>query len=442
MTPSQPLLYARQERARINTNMKNELHSHDQDHFGHKLRKKKHHITRILVCNPNGLTGPQRTQKIEQIKIKAIAYELDILCITEQNQNLKRIPVHHQLRQVTQGWWEARRVTQAYNQHFDSGKEQQIGGVSIVATNTLAHRSTFTNNDPTGLGRWTSMLLSGKKGISTRIVCAYRPCKSNGPDTAYIQQALYFNSIGRKGDPRKLFMEDLAQTIKQWQHLGEKIILTGDFNTGDKNTQKKLSQFWNPWLKQTGLINAHQQSSTHNIIPSTHERGQVQIDYMFISPDLSITRAGFLPFSKFPGDHRALWIDLKSSDIIGLHPQQLSMANARRLTLRDPRIVKRYLQELKKRMQNLGTVNTLDQLSHIPPDEWTSNNTEEFENAAYAFRSAMLIAEHKCRKFRTGAHPWSPTLDKARKMKFFWETKVKELLGLHVPKKKLIKLQK
>ena len=54
----------------------------------------------------------------------------------------KRIPIQNQLRHETQGWWEGRRVTQAFNKHFDSGTEQQIGGVSIVAANTMAHRST------------------------------------------------------------------------------------------------------------------------------------------------------------------------------------------------------------------------------------------------------------------------------------------------------------
>jgi hypothetical protein len=51
--------------------------------------------------------------------------------------------------------------------------------------------------------------------------------------TLYIQHALYYNCIGRKGDPPKLFMDDLAQEINRWQHSGEKIILFGDFNTGD-----------------------------------------------------------------------------------------------------------------------------------------------------------------------------------------------------------------
>jgi hypothetical protein len=102
---------------------------------------------------------------MEQLKRRSLAYDLDILCITEQNQNLKRIPIQHQLRNMTQGWWEHRRVTQAFNNNFDSRKEQQIGGVSIIAANTLAYRSTSVQNDPSGLGRWSSLLIQGKRGL-------------------------------------------------------------------------------------------------------------------------------------------------------------------------------------------------------------------------------------------------------------------------------------
>jgi hypothetical protein len=73
--------------------------------------------------------------------------------------------------------------------------------------------------------------------------------------------------------------------------------------------------------------------------PSTHERGKVQIDYMFASPDLTNKRARFLPFAKFLGDHRALWI----VSAIRYKPPSLSLFTVRRLKLQDPCTVQRYL---------------------------------------------------------------------------------------------------
>ena len=163
---------------------------------------------------------------------------------------------------------------------------------------------------------------------------------------------------------------------------------------------------------------------------------------MFVSPGLTIHRAGFLPFAKFPGDHRALWMDISMSDVIGYKPPPLSMASARRLTLQDPRVTKRYLSSLKTLLRESNALTKLNDLAQIPMAKWDDGHTQVYQQLSESFRSSMLQAERTCRKFKTGRHPWSPTLDKARRVKFYWELKVKHLLGLHVPMRKIIKLQK
>jgi exonuclease III len=442
MITHEPSLDARQREAQTNSNHKTEQQGQHQDHFGHKIRKKKANTMRILMCNPNGLTGTGRPSKINRIKYKSISYQVDALCIVEHGQNLKRTPVLHNLKHTTQGWWQHRRICQAYNKHFDSGKASQVGGVSIILNNSLAHRSTIPQHDPTGLGRWTSILINGKQNFATRIICAYRPCKSSGPETAYMQHALHFHRINKKSDPRKLFMDDLATAILQWQKEGEKIILVGDFNTGDKTTNRSQQQFWQKWLQTTNLREAHRIFTNEEVLPSTHERGKVQIDYMFVSPGLSVRRAGFLPFAKFPGDHRALWMDIDAKEIIGYKPPPLSMATARRLKLQDPRIVKRYITDLKQRLISNNVLDRLQFLSLISPTTWSTQHTEEYERISIEFRASMLKAETRCRKFQTGSHPWSPQLDIARKTKFYWDLTVKKLSGLKVPTRKLLKLYK
>lgn len=441
MKPPQPPLKPRQRTARKNWNMENRgIQTHD--YYGDKLRKKKTTVTRILLCNPNGLTGSGRHSKMEILKQKTLTYDIDALCMVEEGQNLKRIPITKRLRNATEGWWEHSRSTQSYNQHFDSGKESQVGGVSITVVNSLAHRSSEIEHDPTGLGRWTSMLIKGKQGFLTRLVCAYRPCKSSGPETAYMQHAIYYNKIGRTGDPRENFMQDLGDTILKWSHQGERLIVVGDFNTGDKKTSRTQQSFWIPWLKKTSLIDAHcSHIHSDSLPPSTHERGKVQIDFMFVSPGLTIRRAGFLPFSKFPGDHRALWVDIATNDIVGYKPPVITTASARKLKLLDPRVVQRYLQKLQISIKEKDFDTTVIYLSKITPSEWTHNDTNAYETLSQHLREAMIHAESKCRKFCTGKHPWSPAFKKARKEKFYWELTVKQLLGLHVPVKKLVKLK-
>ena len=51
--------------------------------------------------------------------------------------------------------------------------ELQPGGVGIVAMDDTAHRVIERGKDPTGLGRWTWVLLEGKQHIRMRIITAY-----------------------------------------------------------------------------------------------------------------------------------------------------------------------------------------------------------------------------------------------------------------------------
>jgi exonuclease III len=159
---------------------------------------------------------------------------------------------------MVNGWWQHSRVHQTFNTHFDSDRQDQVGGTSIMIADKLAHRVKEILEDETGLGRWTSMCVEGKNGFKTRIISAYRPCKSYGLETAYTQHLLYFQSVGEDREPRQAFMDDLKTAIQAWQNDGEEIILTGDFNTGDKKTPQEKDRFWNTWLSDLGLVDVHQ----------------------------------------------------------------------------------------------------------------------------------------------------------------------------------------
>jgi hypothetical protein len=237
-------------------------------------------------------------------------------------------------------------------------------------------------------------------------------------------------------------MYDLKQEIRQWQENGEQIILCGDFNTGDKNTPSAAQQFWNSWIDDLSLIDAHKSRTGLQWLPPTHERGSTQIDYIFISPSIQIKRAGFLPFNKFPGDHRAIWIDIQTEDIIGFNPPSLSRAAARRLKSDHPLIRNRYLALLHQYAEVDGIFNKFKHLESISPLDWTDEHTTCYNSTEQLFKTHMETAEKKCRKLHTGQHPFSAAFNKARKIKFFWELVVKDILGLHVPKRKILKLKK
>jgi len=69
MRPRQPVMDPRQRQA-DQIGQKYENRGHLQDIIGDKLRKKAKTLTRILMNNPNGLTGAGREEKINRLKNK------------------------------------------------------------------------------------------------------------------------------------------------------------------------------------------------------------------------------------------------------------------------------------------------------------------------------------------------------------------------------------
>jgi hypothetical protein len=58
----------------------------------------------------------------------------------------------------------------ATNHHTTSQDKQVYGGTAYLSSPSASHKIEARGADPTGLGRWTWALLSGKHGIKTRII--------------------------------------------------------------------------------------------------------------------------------------------------------------------------------------------------------------------------------------------------------------------------------
>ena len=187
-------------------------------------------------------------------------------------------------------------------------------------------------------------------------------------------------------------------------------------------------------LQEVGLTDVHRSHTGMDWLPPTHKRGQTQIDFIFTSPGITIKWAGFLPFQKFPGDHRALWVDIETKDIIGYDPQPLSMASARCLKSNNPFTQKEYLQHLISHLQQEGLPDILTQSYEVPTSCWTSSHMSLYSTIENQFKEFMQQAEKQCCKFKIGSRPFSEAFNIARKWKFFWELTVKDLLSIPIPK--------
>ena len=109
---------------------------------------------------------------------------------------------------------------------------------------------------------------------------------------------------------------------------------------GDWN-EKVVGENLRLWMKVFGLREAI--TSIHGQKPPpTYQRGTDAIDGIFVSPSIRVTKAGYLGFGEIPGDHRGLWLDVEQRSILGYKMADIPIAQARRLKLDNPRVVRRY----------------------------------------------------------------------------------------------------
>jgi hypothetical protein len=130
--------------------------------------------------------------------------------------------------------------------------------------------------------------------------------------------------------PRKQMITDLVTTIKEWLRTGDQIILMIDLNDDVINSIAARE------FRRIGLQECISRRHADDTPPSTCKKGSRTIDGIFTSSTIQITKGGYLPYSYFPTDHRALWIDITISNLCGNKMAAIKSPQARRLKCNDP----------------------------------------------------------------------------------------------------------
>jgi hypothetical protein len=114
-----------------------------------------------------------------------------------------------------------------------NAQRQQYGGNVLFSINNAAHRVMEAGRDASGLGRWTWTRYRGRNNITTRVICAYRPCLPTGTDkslSVYAQHQRFFDERNDDICPREAFIRDLCGELDQWLITGDQIIIALDAN--------------------------------------------------------------------------------------------------------------------------------------------------------------------------------------------------------------------
>jgi hypothetical protein len=235
--------------------------------------------------------------------------------------------------------------------------------------------------------------------------------------------------------PRKQFWIDLKRFIQRCQQEGEQVLVMGDWNSKYQDVIH--------WMKELGLADIIQQRHTNQQPPITCNRSRHgPIDAIFAPNHFGCWRGGYLAFDYLEGDHRGIWCDIPVEFILGYNMQHPAHARARRLKTNDPRVTKKYIKLLDRKLREKTVYSRMDTLHETAHKGLLPSDVIEYETLDKIITQSMYEAEQECRKIRTGKVKWSPLYQKACDRVQYWLLLKNDALHKKVNKRKIMSLRK
>jgi hypothetical protein len=405
-------------------------------HFGDYQGTVQEGQIRLVFVNINGFPAKADHPKNSMIKESITRTGASIIGMAETNICWKKLRGKDRWEERSFGWWENMRSLTCHNSHDTPKNNYQPGGNMMMTHGKSKFRIIDSGMDESRLGRWCWQLFSGKRGVQTRVITAYRPCKSRGLTSTYIQQQRILVAKKVELCPRKKMINDLTTQINNWLEAGDQIILMIDLNDNILNSEASRQ------LQSIGLKEGITQRHDEKQIMSTCNRGNYAIDGIFVSSTIMIQKGGYCPFNIFPSDHRALWIDVTMSNLCGNKMAAVMHPQARRLKCNSPKVQEKWRELYLQALHDKSAVQRAYALQTKLVQPLTEDLINEYEKLRRIRSDARRYADKKCRKLRMGGIPYSPELSLARTKILLWKTIISWKKGRKTNKKYLLRLEK
>jgi hypothetical protein len=132
-----------------------------------------------------------------------------------------------------------------------------------------------------------------------------------------------------------------------------------------------------------------------------------------------------------------LWADFSFESVFGFKPPEPTYSAPQRLTLDDPRVVKRYNKVLKQEHRRLKLRKRGFDIQAAIPMGLQTSHCIEYEKLAHLDSCARKHATKKCRKLTMGAVPFSEDFKKATSAVDLWELLQRKRDGIPTSAKKI-----
>jgi hypothetical protein len=293
-------------------------------------------------------------------------------------------------------------------------------GCSLIKTPTRRYRHDMSKrihpicmqgiSQSRGLGRWCSWQFFCNPNHVSRIVVAYRTCRSKvkGLRIIYQQQLRYIQAHGINCSPVELFDRDLAKQIKEWRKSGEWIVLVMDVND-----HPLTSKFYQQLQKEQTALEEFTHKCWGPIPPYTHISGSSPIDGGYKSSEIEIVNLGMLTFAESPGDHRSFIINISTRSLFGEFRFTICRPVSRRLVTSQQQSVARYNKvvreqfEIRRIVARLDAVDKMTRYCGYPSPNWLRAMIIKLYKQMPEIR---VHAEKDCRKILRPESDFSPTI--------------------------------
>ena len=384
---------------------------------------------RIGFQNINGLPVVATHAQHSEIQKNLTTFAFDIFGAQEINLNLHRLePMHTWQRRFKGSPFFQFAAT---NEHTTSHERRLFGGTAMFLAPNASARTSEHGKDPSGLGRWTWALLTGKRGIRTRIINGYRPVRdfSNRPGTVFSQQEKFFHEQGLPRDPRKAFLDDLQTAIGVWTNEGDQIILGLDLNEFIHSNEITT------WVGNTGLIPTLAKQHPRLPLVDTCDKSHSQrpIDGIWTSPGIAILQCGMTGFGELvmgPSDHRLLWMDVDPDSIFGYSTSPIPPRPKELFSIQDPLAVRHYNNYVRRQ-----------RLLHRIPDKlallqqkavgntFTQQDVAQYSQLCALDDGIRTQARRKSRRFYAGQVQYSDVIGNDYQELRMWQLVLKRRAG-------------
>lgn len=186
----------------------------DAEAFADPMGRKPSQTFRIGFQNINLLPTSARHYKSRQLANHIREGDYDIWMMNEIGLYWPKIDPPDQWEERIFGSLQDSTAVFAYNAQEPSVSEPiQYGGTGMVGTAEIKCRLQDRGRDPSGMGRWVWMRLTGKDGHHVLFVTAYRPCQSGGAGSTFQQHSRAMALQSDFRNPRTAILEDLVRSI-------------------------------------------------------------------------------------------------------------------------------------------------------------------------------------------------------------------------------------